>query len=90
MSYPPIHPVKPLREHLFQPFHDIRELKPVRRQKIERQPIIRKPQSPELKLIASFRLPEHPGEQRQGVSPPEQRFPIVNAGTYLVPNALIK
>jgi hypothetical protein len=90
MPDPPIHPVKPLREHLLHPFHDIRELKPVRRQNVECQPIIRKSQSPDREPIAPFRLPEHPGEQGHGSTPPEQRLPIVDTGAYPVPNALTK
>jgi hypothetical protein len=88
MPDPPVHPVKPLREHLFQPLHDLREFKPVRRQNVERKPIILKPQSTDHEPILPFRLTEDPGEQGHGVMPPEQGFPVVNTGTYFIPNTL--
>jgi hypothetical protein len=62
MPYPPIHPVKPLRECLFQPLHDLRKLESVHRQNVERQPIIFNVERTDHKLIPSFHLPEHPGE----------------------------
>jgi hypothetical protein len=90
MPDPPIHPVKPLREYLLQPLHDIRKLEPVRRQNVERQPIIRKPQSSDLELVPPFRLPKHPGEQGHSVISPEQGFPVVNAGTNFVPHTILE
>jgi hypothetical protein len=90
MPNPPVHPVKPLREYLFQPLHDLRKLEPVRRQNVERQPVILKLQCTDFKLIPPFRLPEHPGEQRKSVSAPEQGLPIIDTSTYFVPNVLAK
>jgi hypothetical protein len=90
MPYPPIHPVKPLREYLFHPLHDIREFKPIHGPHIEREPVILQPYQPKLKSIPHPGLGKHPGEQGHGVSPPEQGFPVVNAGTYLIPNTLTK
>jgi hypothetical protein len=88
MPDPSFLPVKPLREYLFHPLHDLREFKPVRRQNVERKPISLKPQSTDHEPIPPFRLPEDPGKQDHGVMPPEQGFQVVNAGVDFVPHTM--
>jgi hypothetical protein len=90
MPDPPIHPVKPLREYLFHPLHDFRELKPVRRQDVERKPISFKVEHADFKLISFLCLGKHLGEQDHGGVAPEQGFPVVNAGTYHIPDTPAK
>jgi hypothetical protein len=90
MPYPPVHPVKPLREHLLQPFHNLGKPEPVRRHNVKHKPIILKPQGANLEGISPLNLPEHPGKKRQGGGPPEQGLAVVDAGTYSVPDTLAK
>jgi hypothetical protein len=90
MPYPPVHPVKPLRKYLLQPFHNLGKPEPVRRHNVERKPIVLKPQGADLERVPSLGLPEHPGEKRQCVGPPEQGLAVVDTGTYSVPDALAK
>jgi hypothetical protein len=99
MADPPIRPVVPLGEHLFQPLHDSRKFQPVRRFNVKRQPVIRKTQPANLENKPEFRLPEYPGEQYQGFigdrprsagPQAEQRFPVVDAGMDFVTHPLFE
>jgi hypothetical protein len=90
MPRPPVHPVKPLREYLLQPFHNLGKPEPVRRHNVKHKPVVLKPQGADLERVPPLSLPEHAGEKRQGVGPPEQRLTVVDAGTYPVPDALAK
>jgi hypothetical protein len=90
MSRPPVHPVKPLREYLFQPFHNLGKPEPVFRHNVKHKPVVLRPQGADLEGVPPLSLPEHPGEKRQGVGPPEQGFAVVDTGTYPVPDALAK
>jgi hypothetical protein len=90
MPDPPLQPVKPLREYLLHPLHNLRKLKPIRRLNVEGKPVILKPQQTNLEDIALFRLPEDPVEEGKCDGPSEQGLPIVDAGTYFVPDILTK
>jgi hypothetical protein len=90
MPDPPVQPVKPLREYLLHPLHDLRKLKPVRRLNVKRKPVILKPKQTNIEGIAFFRLPEDPVEEGESGGPSEQGLPIVDAGTYFVPDTLTK
>jgi hypothetical protein len=90
MPDPPVHPVKPLREYLLHPLHDLRKLKSVRRLNVEGKPVILKPKQTNLKGIPFFRLPEDAVKEGKCDGPSEQGLPIVDAGTYFVPDTLTK
>jgi hypothetical protein len=76
------------RKRLLQPLHDRRELQPVRRTDIERQPFLRKSKPPKLEGEAPPRLAKYLAENRYRLPSPEQRFKIINRSPNLIPGVL--
>jgi hypothetical protein len=88
MPDPAFRTVVPLGEHLLQPLHDSRKFQSVRRLNVKRQPVVYKTQSANLENKPKLGFTKHPGKQRQGLKPPKQRFPIVDAGADFIPHPL--
>jgi hypothetical protein len=78
-----------LRKRLFQPLHDSGELQPVLGLDVKRKPIIFKTQATNFEDKPALRFPKHLSENRPGLRPAEQRFPVVDAGADFVPDTLL-
>jgi hypothetical protein len=87
---PPCLPVVPFRKRLFQPFHDTGKFQPILRLDIKRKPIIFKTQATNLEDKPALRFPKHLSENRSGLRPAEQWFPVVDAGADFVPDTLLE
>jgi hypothetical protein len=90
MPDPAHRPVVTLGKRLLYPLHDSGKLQAVRRPDVKRKPIVLKTQAAKLEDKALFRLMEHPDENRPGLIPSEQRFPVVDLGTDFVPDTLLE
>jgi hypothetical protein len=87
---PPRQPVVPLGKGLLQPLHDPGELQPVRRLNVKPQPVILQAQPQNLEIEPALDFKEDPGKKHQGPIQAEERFPVVDAGTDLVPHPLFQ
>jgi hypothetical protein len=85
---PPLGPVYPLGEYLFQPLHNFRQFRPLNGLDVKPQPVILKPQAANREPKPESRLPKHPGKDRQGRTVTEKGFPIVDTGADFVPYML--
>jgi hypothetical protein len=81
-------PIEAHRKRLFYPLHDRRELLSIGGPDVERQPFFLKPKPPKLESKALPCLAKHLTEDRYRLSPPEQRFTVINRLPYLVPHIL--
>jgi hypothetical protein len=82
--------VVPPGEHLFHPLHNSRKLKPVIGLDVKAHPVSLKAEAPDLEGETEHGFPEYPEEEGDGPRAAEERFPVVDAGTNLIPDALGK
>jgi hypothetical protein len=79
-----------LSEGLFHPLHDSREPHPVLRPDIEREQVILNAEAPDLEGEAEGGFDEYFVEEGKGCGATEEGLPVVNPGTYFIPNVLGK